>query len=92
MLKGDRHHIWSKHCTLCGCGCVCVCVRACVRACVCACVRASDAGGTVCLCKQAACYFLAPVPLETLEALSETPRQHFEVASKRKGCEVDWCV
>lgn len=40
---------------------------------------------TVHLCKQAACYFLAPVPLETLEALWEAPLHHLEVVSKRKG-------
>lgn len=52
VLKGDRYHIWSNHCILCGFVYVCL-----------------EFWGTVRLCKQAASYFLAPVPLETLEAL-----------------------
>lgn len=75
VLKGDRHHIWNKHFTLCGCVCVYVCVCVCV----------SEAGGTVRLYKQAACYFLAAALPETLEALSEAPRHHLEVVSKRKA-------
>lgn len=52
------------------------------------CVYVSNAGGTVSLCKQAVCYFLAPVPPVTLEALSEAPLCHLEAVSKRKEHDV----
>ncbi len=52
----------------------------CVIVCVCVCV----VGRAVHLCKQAACYFLAPALPATLEALSEAPPCHFKVVRKRK--------
>lgn len=57
---------------------------------LCLCVCVCEVGGTVRLCKQAASYFLALVPPETLEALSEAPLCHLKVVSKRKAREV--CV
>lgn len=59
-------------------------VALCVADCVCVSLCVCEVGGTVCLCKQAACYFLALVLPETLEALSEAPLCHFKVVGKKK--------